>query len=49
MAAEAPTHDPTKALIDAVADMRKLQRAWFGGDKSPATLEAARGQGSLFG
>jgi hypothetical protein len=29
-------------FVDAVADMRRLQRAWFGGDKSDATLEAAK-------
>ncbi len=30
------------AFIRAVADMRSLQRAWFGGDKSRATLHAAK-------
>lgn len=26
----------------AVADMRTLQRRWFGGDRSPATLAASK-------
>lgn len=37
MANEAPAD-----FIQAVAEMRQLQRAWFGGDKRTATLEASR-------
>lgn len=29
-------------LLTLVREMRALQRAWFGGDKRPATLGAAR-------
>jgi hypothetical protein len=29
-------------FIEAVAEMRRLQRAWFGGDKSRETLAAAK-------
>ena len=34
--------DPHERFIAAVREMRRLQRAWFGGDKSTATLEAAK-------
>jgi len=29
-------------LLAQVREVRRLQRAWFGGDKSPETLNAAR-------
>lgn len=29
-------------FLEAVRAMRELQRAWFGGDKSEATLQAAK-------
>jgi hypothetical protein len=29
-------------LVDGVREMRRLQRAWFGGDKSPETLQASK-------
>lgn len=38
MATEAPSTD----FVQAVAEMRDLQRAWFGGDKRSSVLEASR-------
>jgi hypothetical protein len=32
----------TQFLLDAVREMRRLQRAWFGGDKSRETLAASK-------
>lgn len=41
---EAPSPDLPRLLelLAATRDMRRLQRAWFGGDKSRETLAAAR-------
>lgn len=33
---------PTPLFITAVRDMRRLQKAWFGGDKSRETLNSAK-------
>lgn len=36
------TETQARELHDAVREMRRLQRAWFGGDKTEATLVAAK-------
>lgn len=36
------TETQAQELHEAVREMRRLQRAWFGGDRSEATLVAAK-------
>lgn len=36
------TPEEARTLLDAVREMRRIQKAWFGGDKRLETLEASR-------
>lgn len=36
------TQENLSRLFAAVKDMRRLQRTWFGGDKSQETLQASK-------
>lgn len=40
--ADAADEPGTSPLVEAVTEMRRLQRLWFGGDKSRETLGAAK-------